>query len=326
MKYLYTLILLIVLLLSCETTTDPIIYDKDIEVINKEAELIQILISNKNFQEAEKQIEKNLILFPNNIDIMVLKGWLLLEQKNIEESEKLFLLLLEKKRKNPLVLTGLARINRIKGNREKALEYIDEGLSYLSTNSYLWLEKGIIEYESKEYKKALINFNKSYSLYNNNNDAYFFKYITMLHTGRELDEVKQYWETLLKKRTLQSWYFQYHADFLYNKNMKENAVQILETGLENFPNDPYLLNMLSYYLFNEYKLKNDVNTLENAKKNIIKCIENNDKIKPEFLDTYFLVLKESDEKEKLNNEIKKYSLIFPDSEIIIEWIRKISKK
>ena len=75
----YIIFLLMILLISCKTTTEPIIYDKNIDKADKEAELIHILIRNGNLEEAEKQIDKNLILYPDNPDILLLKGWLFLE-------------------------------------------------------------------------------------------------------------------------------------------------------------------------------------------------------------------------------------------------------
>lgn len=322
-KYFY--LLLIILSISCKTTTEPVIYDKNIDKADKEADLIHILINNGNFEEAEKQLDKNLILFPDNPELLLLKGWLFLELNKFEESEKIFTLLIQKNKNNSLALTGLAVINRIKGNKDLSLKYITDALRYLPTNSNLWLEKGILEYDKKNYNKAIQYFNRAYNSDNKNIDAYFYKYITSLQLGeKEIDEIYYMWENLLEKKEYKSWYFQYHAQIIYEKQKKSLAYQIIKEGLEYFPNDLYLLNMHSYHLYNEFLLNNKKESLDEAMQNILICIENSENVKPEFADTYFLLLEASGDKEKLKNEIEKYALFFPDNQIIIKWIKKIN--
>ena len=119
-KYTPILLLFTVILFSCKTTTNPIIYDKSTSYLDKEAELLQLLIRNENFIEAENKVNNDLSLYPDNAEITLLKGWLLLQEDKLNDSEKIFLQLLEKNKKNPLALTGLARINRRNGNIEKA--------------------------------------------------------------------------------------------------------------------------------------------------------------------------------------------------------------
>jgi tetratricopeptide (TPR) repeat protein len=323
-KYLF-IFLFVFLIFSCETTTKPIIYNKETAIIDKESELIQILLRNNNLVEAENQINKNLTLYPENPDILLLKGWLLLQQDKLDDSEKVFLKLIEKNKKNPLALNGLARVERRKGNFKDASKYISDGLNYLPTNSYLWLEKGIMEYEGKDFKKAYIDFTKAYVLDGNNYDAYFFKYITLLKLNKNIDETKQYWEFLMKKKPLKSWYFQYHADELYSLKLKEYALTIVKQGLDSFPNDPYLLNMNAYYLYNSYLTKQDEELLPAAKKSILKCIEVTKDLRPEFIDTYFLILEKNNETELLKKEFEKYKFLFPASDIISGWGEKIKK-
>lgn len=319
-------ILFLFILFSCKTTTAPIVYDKSTSYLDKEAELIQLLIRNENYIDAEKKISNDLASYPDNTEITLLKGWLLLQEDKLNESEQIFLQLLEKNKKNPLALTGLARINRRNGSTEKAKQYLDDGLFFMPGNSYLWLEKGIMEYDAKDYKKALVDFSKAYALDTNNYDSYFFKYITMLQMNKEFEDIKQYWDFLLKKKNLQSWYFQYHADILYNLNFKDYAKIVVKTGLETFPNDPYLLNLSAYYSYNDYLANNDQETLSNAKTNILKCIDISKEIKPEFIDTYFLILEKNNEIDLLKKEFNRYILLFPDSTLISGWGKKLLNK
>ncbi len=174
----------------------------------------------------------------------------------------------------------------------------------MPTNSYLWLEKGIVEYEAKDYKKALVDFTKAYTLDTNDYDSYFFKYITMLKLNREFEDIKQYWDFLLKKNNLKSWYFQYHADILYSMNFKDYAETVAKYGLNVFPNDPYLLNMLAFYSYNDYLKNNDPEVLASAKNNILKCINIAKEIKPEFIDTYFLILEKNNETDLFKKRIQ----------------------
>jgi tetratricopeptide (TPR) repeat protein len=313
---------ILLLILSCKTTTEPIIYDKDLKTIDKESELIHILIRNGNFDEAEKQIDKNLILYPDNPDILLLKGWLFLELDKLTESEEIFNSLLEKNKKNALALTGISIIYRIKGDKKNALEKISEALRYLPSNSNLWLEKGILEYEEKNFKKALQYFTKAYALDINNIEAFFYKYITMLQLDKDIIDIYNIWEKIIKNNEFHSWFFQYHAEVLYNKNKKSLAFQLIKEGLSNFPNDPFLLNMHSYYLFKEYLVSNDEKHLNDAYDNILICIKDSGKISPEFIDTYFLILEKKGDIEKIQNDLQKYILLFPNSEVLKKWIKK----
>ena len=55
---------------------------------------------------------------------------------------------------------------------------------------------------------------------------------------------------------------------------------------------------------------------------LLKRIENSEKIIPEFIDTYFLILEEMGDTKKIEEEAKKYILLFPDADIIKKWIKK----
>lgn len=324
-KFFILLIILVLSMFSCKTTTEPIKYDKNIEKADKEAELIHILIRNGNLEEAEKQIDKNLILYPDYAEIVLLKGWLYLKSNKLDESEKIFSSLLQKNKKNALAATGLAVINRIKGNKQIALKYISDALKYLPGNSNLWLEKGILEYEENNFKTASQYFDRAHALDNKNIEASFYKYITLLQLGKEIHDIYNLWENILKrKELLHSWFFQYHAEILYNKNKKSLAFQVIKNGLEEFPKDSYLLNMHSFYLYKEYLLNNKKELIDDAMKNILICIENSKEVKPEFIDTYLLILETTGDNEKLIKEVKKYYLLFPDNEIIIKWAKKLN--
>ncbi|MBN2547330.1 MAG: tetratricopeptide repeat protein, partial [Spirochaetes bacterium] len=312
-----------IFIISCKTTTKPIIYDKTNEKVDKEVELIRYLINNRNFEEAENQIENNLRLFPDNIDLLHMKAWLYLTQNKLEESEELFNKIIKSKDKNPLALAGLARINRIKGNKDKAIEFINRGILLQPMHSILWFEKGLIEYESKDYKRAYSDFNKSYMLDNKTYDAYFFKYITGLKMGRELDEMKYIWEDLMEKKIALSWYYQHHAAVLFERNQLDFALKIIDDGLNVFPDDSYLLNYSAFLLYEKFIINKDEELIKKAKENILKCLENSDEMSPNFVDTYLLIIEKTEDKSVLKKELDKYYMIYPNSEIILKWIKKI---
>jgi len=319
------LIILFFFIFSCKTTTPPIVYDKNLKIIDNEIQLIHQLINNENYIEANKQIEKNLELYKNNIEFINLKAWLKLQIGNYKESEELFNQVIKKTKANPLAYLGLGRCYRITKDFEKAKENINLGLSYNQNISSLWLEKGILEYEGQKYKQALIDFTKSYNLDLTNQDALFFKYITMLLTGRELDEVKNIWDNITKSQNIKSFYYLYHANTLYKLNQKEYSLIIAKEGLNKFLNEPYLLNFCAYLLYEKYKIDSKKEYLEDAENFILKSIENSKEIELEFFDTYFCILKEKDDIETIKKEIDRYILQFPNSKILIEWLNKIKK-
>lgn len=321
----YILFALVLMSLACKTLTTPIVYDKAEEKIIKEVELIRYLINNKNFEQAEKSIEENLSLYPDNLHLLHIKAWLFLAKGELDKSEELFNKVLSLKPKNPLALGGLARVYRIRGNSKKALELINNAISLQATHSILWFEKGLLDYEESDFKSAYVNFNKAYTLDNRNYDAYFFKYLSALKMGRNIDEIKNIWFEIEEKRMTKDWYYQYHVDALYAKGESDMALKIAQDGLKFYPNDIYLLNFASYLLYLKYLNTKEENFIKSAKEYILKCIDNsNEKLIPEIIDTYLSIIEVTENKNILKKEVEKYYLIFPDSEILIKWLKKIN--
>ncbi|MCG8571151.1 MAG: tetratricopeptide repeat protein, partial [Spirochaetes bacterium] len=315
---------LIMSLFSCKTTTEPVVYNKDTDVIALETQIIYQLIKDGQFQQAHLQIEKNLKLFPEDPDILLYLAWLYLKEEKYQESEELFSQLLLKNRRNPLALSGLARINRIKGNKEKALEYINTGIGMKANYSILWFEKAMLEYEMKEYKSAIIHFNKAYNLDRSLTDAYFFKYLCYLQMNYPIDEVKHHWDRILEKGKTPAWYYLYHSHILYEKGFQQNSRQLLETGLKKYPEDCYLLNFQVYLLVQSYEEDQNQEDLNLALEKMTLCLK--EVTHPAILDTYFSVLYHLKEFEQLNLALEQYINQFPDSEILIEWLEKMKLK
>lgn len=325
-KKLYFLIFFTILSLSCKSRREPIIYDNKLKQLDNNIKLMTQLLLDGKYESLELEISKYLNLYKNNEDLLLLKAWLFLKTKKYHEAELIFLSLLEKNKKNILCYAGLARLYRIENKLEIAEKKISEGLSVSNFFSILWFEKGLLEYEKKEYGKAIISLTKAINLDYKNTDAKFFRYICYLKIGRNLDEVKEIWESIVKKNVLKPEYFLYHAYTLYEIDQyKEFCLTILEEGIKKFPDDPYLLNMKSFILFENYKVRKEEKLFQQAKLNILKCLEYSKDIEIEFIDTYLLILEEEKEYDKIKELIDEYYLIYPNSDVIKLWLRKINE-
>ncbi|MBP7553548.1 MAG: hypothetical protein KA885_08975 [Spirochaetes bacterium] len=316
------LLIVIFAFISCKTTTEPIVYDKTQDAVEKEAGLIHYLIANDNLGEAGALLEKNLQIYPGDESLLILKGWALLQEKKYVESEQLFLEILKKNANNPVVYAGLSRIYRNTGAYDKANEYIDKGLAITKSFAILWFEKGLSQYNTNKYKEALLSFTKSYNLDKNYVDALFFKYLSQLYSGYELNDIKYQWENLVKSDKIKNYHFLYHAEALYKIGDKELGYRILTEGKTKYPEEPYILNFYAYVSTEKFRAK-ELESLDEATKSIEVCLADTKSIQPEFVDTYLQILELNGDKAKMNEVIDKYYLLFPESVEIMAWLKKI---
>ena len=99
MKYIITtlfIIFFVLSILSCKSDTTPLVYDKSLDIVEKEVQLLHLLISNDNFKEAEVIFDKDLKLYPDNKDLLIMRAFLLLQEKKFYDSEQLYMSLLQK--------------------------------------------------------------------------------------------------------------------------------------------------------------------------------------------------------------------------------------
>lgn len=267
-------------------------------------------------------MEKNLQLYPDDESLLILKGWALLQGKKYGESEELFLQILKKNAKNPIVYAGLSRIYRNTGAYDKANEYIDKGLALSKSFAVLWFEKGLSQYGAHKYREALLSFAKSYNLDKNNADALFFKYMSQLYSGYELNDIKYQWENLVKSGKIKNYCYLYHAEALYKIGDKELGYRILTEGKTKYPEDPYILNFYSYVSAEKYR-SGEIDSLDEATRSMEVCLTDAKSIHPEFVDTYLQILELIDDRAKMEEVIDKYYLLFPESAEIMAWIKKI---
>ncbi|HOJ63827.1 MAG TPA: hypothetical protein PLE45_05350 [Spirochaetota bacterium] len=316
-------LIIICLLISCKTITTPIIYDKNQKSLDNNIKIMTQLLLDKKYEALERELFRFLTIYKDNEDLLLLKGWLLLQTKKYKEAEAIFLSLLEKNKKNLLCYAGLARLYRIQNKKDLAEQKISEALKVNQFFSIIWFEKGMLEYENREYEKAIISFTRAINIDYKNYDAKFFRYLCYLKTGRELDDVKDIWESIVKAGILKPEYFLYHAYTLYEiEKYKSFSLIVLKDGLNKFPDDPYLLNMYSYLLFEKYKESRDEKYLIEAKESIVKCFDIAKNIEIEFVDTYLVILKEIKDYQKMKELINEYYLLYPDSDIIKFWLKE----
>ncbi len=325
--YNFILFFIIFSLLSCKTT--PIVYDGTINAKNREIVLINVLIENKRYEEAESKIRENILIYPKSVDFPMLLGWLFLIQHKYNESEAAFNQVLDTQKNIPLVYLGLAKISRFKNSIDNAFYYVDKGLKYSRSIPELFLERGILFYQTNQNRKAINDFNTVLILDYKNIEASLYKYLILLSEGEEIDSIKHYWEKVLEATPLEEYYFLYHADVLSKREDYLLADGVLMQGLSYFPNGVYLLNSYAYFLYENYTRAIDSDEkyeiLKNAFINIEKCIkiaEENNLLEPYFLDTYFLILEAKGEKDTVKNTLRKYIYLYPDSIYLIEWTKK----
>jgi len=325
--YSFVFYLIIFSSLSCKTT--PIVYDSNIDPRNREIVMINVLIENKKYEEAENKIKEELILYPNNIDFLIQLGWLFLVQKKLSESEIIFKDIIEKQKSVPLAYLGLAKIARFRDDKDNAFYYIDRGLKLSKTIADFYIERGILFYQDEQYSKALKDFNTVLILDYRNIGATLYKYLVLLLQGENIDDIKNYWNKVLESTPLEEYYFLYHAEALERIGKHKLAESILKQGLSFFPDGLYILNSYSYFLYSNY-LKSDNEDEKNGFLNdallyIEKCIkigEENNLLEPYFLDSYFLILEAKGEQVKIKYNLKKYIYLYPDSVYLIEWAKK----
>ena len=350
--------------LGCESNAEPIVYDKTYDTIKNEIKLIHYLIRIRNFSEADNQLNKQLVLYPDNNDLLLLKAWLRLQEYRFDESKEIFDKLAEtqsanpKNRKNnPMICAGLARIARLNDDPETAEEYVRKGLKESKLLPVLWTELGFIQFGKAEYSSAESSFGKAALLDRSNTDAAFYRYISMLYSGKDIDDIKQHWLSVTKSENCRSIFYLEHAKCLYDIGHRNLCKVILKEGLERYRANIYLNNFYAYFLYEEYiaqtansdskdestkitTLSKPVNTsevtdttddiasdehqalLDEALSHIEICFRNESHVEPEFVDTYLHILECKNDTNKINEVLDTYYLFFPTSPELIPWLKK----
>ena len=350
---------------GCESNAEPIVYDKTYDTIKNEIKLIHYLIRIRNFNEADNQLNKQLVLYPDNNDLLLLKAWLRLQEYRFDESKEIFDKLAEtqssnpKNRKNnPMICAGLARIARLNDDPETAEEYVRKGLKESKLLPVLWTELGFIQFGKAEYSSAESSFGKAALLDRSNTDAAFYRYISMLYSGKDIDDIKQHWLSVTKSENCRSIFYLEHAKCLYDIGHRNLCKVILKEGLERYRANIYLNNFYAYFLYEEYisqatvsdtadndavkittlsepvkvsEIADDTDDspseesqtlLDEALSHIEICFRNESHVEPEFVDTYLHILECKNDTNKINELLDTYYLLFPTSPELIPWLKK----
>ncbi len=309
--------------LSCSTTRNPVVYDKSNDDIDRLTGLISYLIKNRSIEKAKEQLQIGFEKYPDSSELKLLNGWLYLSLGNIKESGEVFNQLYEKKKISPLLLTGMARIERIKLNYQPALELIERSLKINNLLSATVFENGLIYFDMKDYNRSILYINRAEMLDPSNNDILFFKYLNNLLIKKNIDEVKHIWAKILEKDQLKDWYFINHAYYLSQLQRFDDALLIVEQGLGFFPNNSYLLNLYLCVVMEQNKNNQQKEYLDKLYEDANKLISVDIKsLIPEFIDTFYTVCELSGRTSLISETIGKFLIEFPDSHLLAGWFNR----
>ncbi len=320
MKYIL-LIITIASFLSCKTDTKPITYDNTLARIKQEGHIIHRLIDSGNLKEAGTKLSEYLKLYPDNSELIVLKLWLLIKQNKLnsafEEAEKIY----KKDPSNPLTINALAMICRLKGELDRSLELCKKGLSIRNNFAPLWFERGLSEYNSANYSAAYTSFNKAEQLDKTNIDATFYKYISAIYIGRDINTIKYIWTKLSSSENSKYYFYVFHTKALLDTGKIEDANIVIDEGLRRYKDNPYIMNAAAFTYIVLYKNNNEKN-----KDHLIKAeemIKNAIAIKkdPSFVDTYCEILKTQNNHSEIDKIISEYIMLYPDNKNILKWLK-----
>jgi len=117
-------------------------------------------LNQENFLEAKKILEKLIIHFPNNCDLLNLLGFSALQLGLFAESVKAYSSSLKKNKKQVGALFNMAIANEKLGSKKKALKNYDDALNLDPNNLDIYQNKSAIFEDLGEFDKALdeINF------------------------------------------------------------------------------------------------------------------------------------------------------------------------
>ncbi|MCM8807834.1 MAG: tetratricopeptide repeat protein, partial [Candidatus Omnitrophica bacterium] len=109
---------------------------------------------------------------PENYEVLTELGEIYFLKGNFDIAEKLLEKSLEINLLYPKTYYVLIEINKLRGNKEKMINYIQK-LTYLVSNDfYLYYLKGLYYKETGNYQNALKEFNKAYLILKKRNDFY----------------------------------------------------------------------------------------------------------------------------------------------------------
>ncbi|MEM4307900.1 MAG: tetratricopeptide repeat protein [Thermoplasmata archaeon] len=108
---------------------------------------------------------------PDNLEVGLLKGTLLLSQKKIREGERVFEKLYARHPQNEKVIFNYGVAKMLSGKLEEALSLFEKAIERKKDYVEAWMNKGIIHYQRKDFRNAGIAFETVLSYDRNNRIA-----------------------------------------------------------------------------------------------------------------------------------------------------------
>ncbi|MCX8173529.1 MAG: tetratricopeptide repeat protein [Thermoplasmata archaeon] len=133
--------------------------------------LALVYTKKKDFVQALAMVSNAERTVPDNLEVGLLKGTLLLSQKRIREGEKVFEKLYARNPQNERVIFNYGVAKMLSGKMDEALSLFDKAIERKKDYVEAWVNKGIIHYQRKDYRNAGIAFETVLSYDRNNRIA-----------------------------------------------------------------------------------------------------------------------------------------------------------
>ncbi|PYI92516.1 MAG: hypothetical protein DME97_09340 [Verrucomicrobia bacterium] len=226
-------------------------YDKAIEFFDtalkrepKNADALKWKISSlrglRRFDEAEKAAEDALKLFPDNVSLLLERGFVEQSREQYEKAIEFFEAALGHEPKNAEALKWKITSLRLLGRLDEAEAAAEGALKLLPNNVSLLVERSYVENSRQEYKKAIEFFDAALMREPKNPEALKWKITSLRLLGR-LDEAETATEDALKLLPNNVLLLLERGYVEYVRQKYEKAIEFFEAALQREPKNPEAL-------------------------------------------------------------------------------------
>ncbi len=210
-----------------------------ISIISFAQKEIDLLILNKNYDEALIQIEKQ-IVENANADLFVKKGLILSSLQNYQDAVKAYFQALDLQPENAEILSEMAEDLSILGNYQDAIKYYKKAIKLEPSNFALKAKLGRVYISKKEIKPAYDLFAEIYAtdsanVYWNKQFAY-----CSFQVGKRLQAIHLY-EKVLEANPRDYGTYSNLIHTYSNKKEPDKILATIDSGLSQFPGDAELI-------------------------------------------------------------------------------------
>ena len=326
MKHLILFIctLLMFAVISCKTTAEPIVYDKNLPEIRKELRGINLMMRQGELADASKRLEKAMVLYPENRDLKTIRCFLLIEMGKNQEALDLINNLILQMPENALLYTALGMLNVKSLAFAEALENFEKAI-HLSRSqlAFPWFQKGLFHYQQKDYEKSSECFFKAKQIEVRNPDFHFFYFLSRLYITKNLDANMHLWKSTENKiDEIPVWYYPFYVQALYDIDYEDDAIKLLTDGLKKYPQDLYLRLFHCCIRLDEIKETGSISDkmLGDEIRDVLLKLPC-----PEAADAWITWLELSGDA-RLVTECRKYMVVYSYSPLVQEWSQKMQNK